>query len=272
MAFARNQKEGIGMLDYQVTIAPTHEPVSLDETKRHLRVTDTDSDTLIKTLIASARRWCEQFQNKAWLYQTIEVKLDRFSNTIALPAPPLIGVDSITYIDIDGVEQTLATTVYDVDTTSEPGRVTLAYNQSWPSVRSQHHAITITIKAGHVATFTADADTDKITVAGHLLGTNDFVHVYTSDDDLPAALSVATDYYVTTGNELATTEGGTKIDITDAGTGTHYIDALERNQKYAMLMLISDMYFQRVSIVEDRISIVPHTVKNLIGPGRIAHV
>jgi uncharacterized phiE125 gp8 family phage protein len=264
------------MMDYKVTTAPTHEPVSLAETKRHLRVSDTDSDTLIKTLIASAHRWCEQYQNKAWLYQTIQIKLDRFANKMVLPAPPLISVDSITYIDINGVEQTLASTVYDVDTTSEPGMITLAYNQSWPSVRSQHHAITITIKAGHAKTFTAAADTDKITVTGKTLLTNDFVHVYTSANDLPGGLTAATDYYVTPDNaglyQLSTTEGGSAVDITDVGTGTHYIDALKRHQKYALLMLISDMYYQRRSVVEGPIAQVPHTVKYLLGPGRMVHI
>ena len=42
-------------------------------------------------------------------------------------------------------------TVYSVDTTSEPGLITLAYSQSWPTVRSIHHAIEIIYIAGYGA-------------------------------------------------------------------------------------------------------------------------
>jgi uncharacterized phiE125 gp8 family phage protein len=263
-------------MNYEVTTAPTHFPPSLAEIKRHLRVTGTDSDTLISTMTAAAFRWCQQYENKSWLYQTLTIKLDRFVDTMILPAPPLIGVDSISYLDINGDAQTLAAAGYDVDTTSVPGRVTLAYNQSWPSTRNQHHAVTITATAGHVATFTADASTDAITVAGHLLQTGDLVHVYTSAADLPGGLSAATDYYILAQGDgtykLSTTEGGAAADITDAGTGTHYIDALGRHQIAAVLMLVCDMYDHRRSVIEGTYTTLPHAVRNLLGPGRMAHV
>ncbi|KKK75959.1 hypothetical protein LCGC14_2868480, partial [marine sediment metagenome] len=53
------------------------------------------------------------------------------------------------------VQQTLDASVYDVDTTSTPGRITLAYNQSWPSIRGEHHAVEIIFVTGY-----GDAATD----------------------------------------------------------------------------------------------------------------
>lgn len=73
------------------------------------------------------------------------------------------------------------------------------------------------------ADFTA-AVTDIITCAAHGLQNGDLVHVSTTTT-LPAGLSASTDYYVIerTENtfELSLTPGGTAVDITDTGTGTH---------------------------------------------------
>lgn len=52
-------------------------------------------------------------------------------------------------MDTDGNSQTLGSSVYRVDAVSEPGRITLAYNQSWPLIRSVTNAITITYSAGY---------------------------------------------------------------------------------------------------------------------------
>jgi hypothetical protein len=264
------------MYDYQVTIAPSHFPISLAEAKRTLKVTDSNSDTEIGMMIAAAAAWAQQYENQSYLYQTIEVKLDQFENEMVLPAPPLISVDSITYIDINGVEQTLSADVYDVDTHSFPGRVTLGWSQSWPSIRNEHHPVTITIKAGFVAPFTADAGTDNITVAGHRFNENDMVHVYTSASDLPAGLATHTDYYILSSDagtyQLAATEGGAKIDITDTGTGTHYIDAIPRHKLIAILIRLVDLFDHRSSFIMGRISPAPAAAEIMLGPSRMNHV
>jgi len=139
-------------MDWKVSTAPTIEPVTLTEAKLHLRIDGTDDDDLITSLIKVAREWCEGFQNRAFIEQSITARLDAFSNTIALPRPPLISVTTIKYYDTAGDQQTLSDSYYDVDTTSEPGLITLAYNQSWPAVRDIHHCIEIIYKAGYGAT------------------------------------------------------------------------------------------------------------------------
>lgn len=265
------------MMDYTVATAPTHEPVSLAEVKRHLRVSDTNSDDQIRTMIAAARRWCEEYQHRKYLYQTLTIKADNVADTMRLPAPPLIGIESIVYTDTSGSSQTITASVYDVDTTSVPGRIVLAYDQVWPSdIRGDHHCVTITAKAGCAATFTANVSADTLTVSGHHFEINDFVHVYTSTADLPAGLTVATDYYVTSVSgaaiQLATSEGGAAVTLTDAGTGTHYIDAVPRDVKHAILMLIADLYDQRRSFVEGMALTVPYGVKDLLAAERMVHV
>ncbi len=136
-------------MDWKVTTAPAIEPVTLAEAKLHLRVDADDDDALITSLIVAARIWCEGFQNRAFITQTITGYLDRFANSISLPQPPLISVESIKYFDTGGDQQTLSDSIYDVDTTSEPGLITLAFNQSWPAIRSVHHSVEIIFKAGY---------------------------------------------------------------------------------------------------------------------------
>lgn len=142
-------------MDWKVSTGPGSEPVTLEEAKLHLRVDADDDDNLITELIKASRRWCEQYQGRAFINQSITLKLDKFVNKIKLPMAPLVSVTSIKYLDTAGVQQTLDNSVYDVDTISEPGQINLAYNQSWPTTRLVHHAVEIIFVAGYGATASA---------------------------------------------------------------------------------------------------------------------
>lgn len=78
---------------------------------------------------------------------------------------------------------------------------------------------------GTAVTFTADAPTDVVTSVSHGLSDGDILFVASSAADLPAGLLPNTIYYVITATtntfQLSTTSGGSAVDITDAGTGTH---------------------------------------------------
>jgi len=128
---------------------PAAEPVTLAEAKTHLRVTAADEDTLIDSLIPTARQWAEDFTRRALITQTWDYTLDAFADEIEIPLPPLQSITSVKYLDTDGVEQTLATTEYTVDTAATRGLVRLAYGKSWPSVRDQANAVTIRFVAGY---------------------------------------------------------------------------------------------------------------------------
>jgi len=104
---------------------------------------------LIINLIEAARRWCENFQKRTYIEQSITWTLDEFPDYFTVPRPRLISVTSIKYYDTDGVQQTLANTVYDVDAENEPGRIALAYNQTWPTIRPIVNAVEVIYKAGY---------------------------------------------------------------------------------------------------------------------------
>lgn len=91
-----------------------------------------------------------------------------------------------------------------------------------PEVAALQMKIELTVQNDNQA-FTA-ATSDVITSAAHGLANGDIVTV-ASSTTLPAGLSANTEYYVvektTDTFKLSATPGGTAIDITDTGTGTH---------------------------------------------------
>lgn len=133
------------------TIDAVLEPLDLDELKAHARITDTSSDTLIETYGIVARQACEAYLGRGLLTQTWQLTLDDFADVIPLPmAAPLQAVTSVTYYDENGVQQTLATSVYGVDTNARPGAVVLKVDQAWPALQSQrlNGRVTVTYRVG----------------------------------------------------------------------------------------------------------------------------
>jgi uncharacterized phiE125 gp8 family phage protein len=89
----------------------------------------------ISDIIKTAREYCEKFQNRAYVTQTWQLWLDAFpgKDYIEIPKPPLQSVSSVKYYDTDDAEYTLAATEYTVDDKSEPGKLFLRYNKTWPT-------------------------------------------------------------------------------------------------------------------------------------------
>lgn len=138
-----------------VVIPPTREPVDIegaDGAKAHLRVDGIDEDGQISAIITAAREFCEDFQARAFVTQTLELTLDAWpaGSCIKIPRPPLQSVVSVTYTDKDGVDATWDPSNYVVDAKSQPGRIALAYGKSWPSVTLQPvNGVTIRYVAGY---------------------------------------------------------------------------------------------------------------------------
>lgn len=123
------------MAGLKVVTPPAAEPVTLDEAKDHLRVDGADDDTSITAMIKAAREYCEGYQNRVYITQTLELALDDWpsGNEIELPRPPLQSVTSLIYKD-NGVDVTWPASNYIVDDYSFVARLVLAKNVSWPSV------------------------------------------------------------------------------------------------------------------------------------------
>ncbi len=143
----------------KLVFPPPIEPVTLAEAKAHLRL-DTDvDDSYVSALITAARERVELFLRRALITQTFEYTLDQFpanrymihtTSLINLPRPPLLSVAWIKYVDTAGSQQLLPPEAYVVDaSSSEMGRVALAWNQFWPITRWSINSVVIRFVAGY---------------------------------------------------------------------------------------------------------------------------
>lgn len=162
----------------QVT-APTQEPVSLNDARDQLRLLNPTSDDSrlldphLHGLIRAARQYVEEVTGLAMLEQTFDYWLDRWprGNAIVLPRPPLRTITSVAYTDVDGTGYTLTEDdefTVDADADSEPGRIVLEYDETWPTEQLHpNNPIAIRFTAG----WDKDSDTTRVNgpVPGPLL-------------------------------------------------------------------------------------------------------
>jgi uncharacterized phiE125 gp8 family phage protein len=125
--------------------------VTVDDVKLYARVAYSIEDTLIDTWIKSATKLAEEYQHRAYIEQTWTLTYDNFPGTcIEIPICPLMSVESIKYIDSEGVESTFDSSNYFVDLTSEVGRIVLNDGVTWPSVDLRAaNGLVIEFKAGY---------------------------------------------------------------------------------------------------------------------------
>lgn len=116
--------------------------------------TNTTGDPMLTMLIQAARQHVEQTLKRKLVTQTIDAYFHEFPDPdddehLRFNLMPLQSVTSITYLDIDGVEQTLASSQYVVDAVSRPARIEPAYGVMWPAVREQMNAVKVRFVAGY---------------------------------------------------------------------------------------------------------------------------
>jgi len=265
------------MLQLQQTSAPTVEPVTRAEAKNWAKIDITDDDAIVDALVTAARRKVEQLCRRQLVQATWKLSLDEFpagDELIVLPRPPLLSVSSVKYVDTAGVTTTLAAAKYHVQGDGEPARLVPAYGEVWPETREQLGAVTVTYIAGHAAEMTAVAATDVLTVSARTFADGDKVRLWsqngTAAGTLPGGLAVATDYYVRdyTANtfKLAATSGGAAIDVTSAGTGTHYVGLVPEELLQAIKILAAELYLNREASRPEGINILPFAFEALIAP------
>lgn len=122
--------------EWVLVTGPTSEPLSLAEAKSQARISIDDEDNLLNSYIVAARQAAEDHLGRGLLTQTWKLTLPEFSETIWLPmAAPLQSVTTVKYYDTVGTLATLSSAVYIVDTTSRPGKIMRAVNQSWPALQ-----------------------------------------------------------------------------------------------------------------------------------------
>ena len=171
-----------------LTSAPAEEPVTLAELKAWLKLDDDAQDDLLTSLLATARAVLEDITGRACVASQWTAYYDAWpragtyvgacaAREIALPKCPLLpgdelGVESVTYLDEDGTEQTLDAADYTVEAGVSPnryGRLRLVAGAAIPSLGDFPGALRVTFHAGYGAAADVPAEIKSAIkqLAGH---------------------------------------------------------------------------------------------------------
>ena len=131
---------------------PTAEPISTANMKTFLRVDHSTQDTLIDTLVQTARERVENDTGQALITQTWDIWLDAFPSerVFTIPKVPLASVTSIKSYDDDDTESTFSDAKYFVDTVGD--RIALNTDDDWPTDLRAVNAAVIRVVVGYGAT------------------------------------------------------------------------------------------------------------------------
>lgn len=174
--------------------ATTGQPVTLEEAKEHLRITDNDSDADISRKLRAAVDYCQRAigGNKQFMEATYDMVMAEFPVwKIELPLPPLREVTSVNYITSTGGTTTVSSTAFiTVTATDDPGFITPAHSETWPSTRDQANAVRIRFIAGYDS---ANDVPDSIKQAillmlGHFDENREAIIVGTNASEMPLAV------------------------------------------------------------------------------------
>lgn len=126
------------------TVAPSTEPITLDEAKSFMRILENDDDLIIGSLISSSREYVENVTNRQLVSAIFELYCDDFISK--LPKNPIISVDKIEYLNNDGSYIELDITSYYLYERNGIGFISYS---SIPSLLDHKKAVKITFKAGY---------------------------------------------------------------------------------------------------------------------------
>lgn len=157
-------------MEIKIITPPATEPMTLDEAKHYLRISGTDDDTLIPGWIIQARKYCEGYQKRKYITQTLEGYLNNFpSGSIDIRhCGPVQAITSIIYTNSEGVAHTVDPADYSLDNISFTNKIDLAYGKLWPSVTLKPaNGVKVTMVCGYGAA-SAVPETVKIAMALHM--------------------------------------------------------------------------------------------------------
>lgn len=132
------------------TSSPSISPLTVDMLKAHMRIMGGDGshDTILNAHLRAAITYFERATNRTFFYRSLRWLLDDFQPVFYLPLSPSDEVDSIKYLDTDGVMQTLDPAQYQVELEGMPTRIAPAPGTAWPAVTKMYGAVVIEYWAG----------------------------------------------------------------------------------------------------------------------------
>jgi uncharacterized phiE125 gp8 family phage protein len=129
---------------------PSAALVSLEEAQVHLRSEIAEESALVTSLVAAATAQAEAYCRRRFVTQRWRTSFDEFpAGALVLPFPPLASIEGVTYVDRDGVVQTLDPSAFVVRAAETPGEIAPAYGTHWPSTRRDIDAVAVEFTCGY---------------------------------------------------------------------------------------------------------------------------
>jgi uncharacterized phiE125 gp8 family phage protein len=140
---------------------PVYEPLTISDVCGQIRVDPeylADQTSVVEGFISAIRGKAEDVTRRALLPQQWSMVLDKFPwgrKPLEIPKPPLISLDSITYLDTTDTLQTLDPSAYRVipDMGNEPARVIPIIYTYWPETAQDIATVTINFTCGYTPAY-----------------------------------------------------------------------------------------------------------------------
>jgi uncharacterized phiE125 gp8 family phage protein len=134
----------------KLVTGPAVEPLTTDEAKLHLKVTDPTEDAYIDSLVKAARTNVERYLGRALITQTWRAYSDYWQDCLNLALAPVISVTSVKYYDETESLETLDSSLYYADIISEPGKIVRKYDSVYPELEEERpNAVVVEFVAGY---------------------------------------------------------------------------------------------------------------------------
>lgn len=130
-------------------VAPTAEPIELQDAKRFLRIDGDSLDGDVAMLIGAARGDIEDMTGLRLVEQTVEVRADAFSDFAHLEVGPVVAVAEIRYLDQQGAPQVLEPARYELTGAGLDRGIFAATGATLPQMRTGRGAIVAKLLVGY---------------------------------------------------------------------------------------------------------------------------
>lgn len=163
--------------------------VTLAEAKQALRIYHDRDDDFLTQCIAAATEYLDgpngivgqMIGSQQWAWKTAW-----FTDPLRLPIGPVATVDSVKYLDLNGVEQTLSSAVYYLFRDARGPYLALVPGQSWPATMGRDDAVTVTFTGG-IAPTPAPIKSAILLLASHM---NEFREEQVTEQTFPTGFGL----------------------------------------------------------------------------------
>jgi uncharacterized phiE125 gp8 family phage protein len=245
---------------------PNGECLHVEEARNDRRLDDRFDDAKLKALIVAARQAVESKTRQQLMHARWQYVIDAFPSpgsasfvpigasvsippyAIRLPHSPVVAIERIEYLDMDGSWKTMPATDYVVNYGMSPTIITPGFGKIWPIPLPQIGSVKVTYTAGYASPIITGGvlAAGEFRVSGPVTWkVGDPVAFYNSGGVLPAPLQDGANYIIASANGSAytlTDEFGQPVTFTQPGTGRNFIGVVPAGIRSWMLLRVGSLY------------------------------